>query len=140
MNKLLIAGAAVAVIYLLTRKKGMTVDDIKNASSAPAPKPSDTKKQSVESNIQTGKVSANFAGFAKVQLRPEDIRVVKQPVYIRPTNSIPNVYDKGVGMEVNATGRGYFNVSGECSSNVQKACQCADKKHGEYKLDIPVLP
>lgn len=137
MNKLLIAGVAVGVLYLLTRKKPLQVEDLKKTS--PAPSPSDTKKQSVQSPVESAKVSANFAGFPKVAIRTEDIRVVKRPIYIRPQNAIPNVYDRGVGQEVNATG-GHFNVSGACSENVQKACQCADKKHGEYKLDIPTLP
>lgn len=140
MNKFLIAGAAITLIYLLTRKKGLQVDDLKKNSNAPAPNPSDSKKQSVESNVSTGKVNANFAGFPSVQVTVDDIRVLKKPIHIRPQNAIPDRYDRGVGAEVNATGKGHFNLAGLHTENVQKACQCADKKHGEYKMDIPILP
>jgi len=35
---------------------------------------------------------------------------LKKPIYIRPTNSIPNVYDRGIGQ--------YVNYSGDCMNAV----------------------
>lgn len=81
--------------------------------------------------------------------RPE----TKQPIYINPTNAIPNVYDRGVGAQVvgmnrlvrdsymNADGtQMYSTFRGSCSEDLQRACRCVATKSERYKLDVPQLP
>lgn len=152
-KNLLFFGLALAGLYLYKRSKNksITTADLQKQPSLAAgtmPSPGDSVKSAVEKNTGTGTISANFVSMPRVEVQVKDIRVLKKPIYIRPVNQIPNVYDRGVGLDVNATGaNGHansneqkaFNVSGICSENVQKACQCADKGHGKYKLDIPSL-
>ena len=64
---------------------------------------------------------------------------IKKPIYIKPTNSIPNVYDRGIGQEV--------NFSGSCKDTTPTNIQCACKKStsnqnriGQYQLELPSLP
>ncbi len=64
---------------------------------------------------------------------------LKKPIYIRPTNSIPNVYDRGIGQYVNCSG-GYMNAMG-FHENLATACNAQNvKKMGSTKIDLPVIP
>jgi hypothetical protein len=64
---------------------------------------------------------------------------LKKPIYIRPQNSIPNVYDRGIGQYVNCGG--YMNATGfaddlkySCNANVVK------NKQTSALTDLPKLP
>ena len=64
---------------------------------------------------------------------------LKKPIYIRPTNSIPNVYDRGIGQYVNCSG-GYMNAMG-FNENLATACNAQNvKKMGSTSIDLPVIP
>jgi hypothetical protein len=64
---------------------------------------------------------------------------LKKPIYIRPTNSIPNVYDRGIGQYVNCSG-GYMNAMG-FHENLATACNAQNvKKMGASNIDLPVIP
>lgn len=64
---------------------------------------------------------------------------IKKPIYIKPTNLIPNVYDRGINQDVN------FNGSSKITppSNIESACKgsMSQKKNmGQYPSELPVLP
>lgn len=127
---LLLGGAALLAYLLLRRKKRpMMASDIKTTVSAPTPAP--TAKAAFSSVLKKNPVVV------------EDIVVpVKKPIMIPATNLIPNIYDRGVGQDVDfgASGEKYYNMSGICSENVAQACNCSVKNKESYKLDIPTLP
>jgi hypothetical protein len=57
---------------------------------------------------------------------------LKKPIYIRPQNSIPNVYDRGIGQFINATG---------FQENLATACNNKTvRKLGSTSIDIPIIP
>ena len=64
---------------------------------------------------------------------------IKKPIYIKPTNSIPNVYGRGIGQEVN------FNGSSKDTTptNIQSACKSSMNKRKAItpnQSNLPVLP
>lgn len=63
---------------------------------------------------------------------------IKKPIYIKPTNQIPNVYDRGIGQEVNCNG--YMNAVG---GSIQKNCNEVNlglkNKATQLPLDLPKL-
>jgi hypothetical protein len=63
---------------------------------------------------------------------------LKKPIYIKPTNSIPNVYDNNIGLEVNCSG--YMNAAGGV---IQKNCNkvnLGQKSNGtQLPLDLPKI-
>ena len=64
---------------------------------------------------------------------------IKKPIYIKPTNSIPNVYDRGINQEVNFDG----SCKDTTPTNIQCACKSSmsqQKRMGEYTSELPVLP
>jgi hypothetical protein len=64
---------------------------------------------------------------------------LKKSIYIRPENSIPDVYDRGIGQFINGSG-GYMNASG-FHENLATACNSRNIKNlGATKIDIPVIP
>ena len=64
---------------------------------------------------------------------------LKKPIYIRPQNSIPDVYDRGIGQFINGSGD-YMNASG-FHENLATACNRKTvKKLGANGIDIPVVP
>lgn len=64
---------------------------------------------------------------------------LKKPIYIRPTNSIPNVYDRGIGQYVNASG--CMNATG-FQNDLNYNCNPGNVKKTQLfaKTDIPKLP
>ena len=64
---------------------------------------------------------------------------LKKPIYIRPTNSIPNVYDRGIGQYVNCNG--YMNATG-FQDDLNYNCNPGNVKKTQFsaKTDIPKLP
>ena len=64
---------------------------------------------------------------------------LKKPIYIRPQNSIPNVYDRGIGDFINASGCN-MNATGFVD-DLSTACNPNTvKKLGAKKIDIPIIP
>lgn len=71
-------------------------------------------------------------------LMVDEIKVpVKEPIYVSPVNLVPNIYDRGVGQPLMAKGEAFYNMSGTCSEDIQKACKCQENKSKDYKLEIP---
>jgi hypothetical protein len=64
---------------------------------------------------------------------------LKKPIYIRPTNSIPNVYDRGIGQYVNASG--CMNATG-FQDDLNYNCNPGNVRKSQFsaKTDIPKLP
>ena len=64
---------------------------------------------------------------------------LKKPIYIRPINSIPNVYDRGIGQYVNASG--CMNATG-FQDDLNYNCNPGNVKKSQLssKTDIPKLP
>lgn len=64
---------------------------------------------------------------------------LKKPIYIRPINSIPNVYDRGIGQYVNASG--CMNATG-FQDDLVSNCNPGNVKKSQLsaKTDIPKLP
>lgn len=64
---------------------------------------------------------------------------LKKPIYIRPKNSIPSVYDRGIGEDINCSG-GYMNAMG-FHENLATACNPKTvKKMGATNIDLPIVP
>ena len=64
---------------------------------------------------------------------------LKKPIYIRPRNSIPSVYDRGIGDFVNGCGS-YMNATG-FAENLSTACNAKTvRKAGATSIDIPIIP
>lgn len=75
----------------------------------------------------------------------EEIKVpIKEPIRIAAANVIPNVYDRGINEPldfVSANGQGFYNMSGVCTENIQKACGCVTKENKDkYYFEVPQLP
>lgn len=75
----------------------------------------------------------------------EEIKVpVKEPIRIAAANVIPNVYDRGINEPldfVSANGQSFYNMSGRCTENIQKACGCVTKENKDkYYFEVPQLP
>lgn len=66
--------------------------------------------------------------------------VMKEDIYVSPTNLIPNVYDANMNIAVYPDRNNYANFSGACSENIQNACRCSKENDVKYKLNIPQLP
>ena len=64
---------------------------------------------------------------------------LKKPIYIRPTNSIPDVYDRGIGQYVNASG--CMNAVG-FSDDLKYNCNPSTVKNLQQSsiTEIPKLP
>jgi hypothetical protein len=64
---------------------------------------------------------------------------LKKPIYIRPTNSIPDVYDRGIGQYVNASG--CMNATG-FSDDLKYNCNPSTVKNLQQSsiTEIPKLP
>ena len=64
---------------------------------------------------------------------------LKKPIYIRPRNSIPDVYDRGIGQFINASGCN-MNAIG-FQENLETACNAKTvRKLGSTSIDIPIIP
>ena len=121
-----IVGAVAIIGYFVFRKKPLLVKDIKGIQNAPTPKQpivgievSELKKK--------GTSELQFTGGFKSPL--------KEPLYIKPRNVIPNVYDRGIGDEVNFLGN---MIDGKATVNITNACKCADKSK-RLPLEIPKI-
>lgn len=64
---------------------------------------------------------------------------LKKPIYVRPRNSIPNVYDRGIGQFINASGCD-MNAIG-FADNLSTACNAKKiRKEQSTSIDIPIIP
>lgn len=64
---------------------------------------------------------------------------IKKPIYIKPTNLIPNVYDRGINQDVNFVG----SSKPTPPTNIQSACKgtmSQQKNSSQYPSELPVLP
>ncbi len=119
-----IVGAVAIITYFVYRGKGMSVKDLKANKDAPTPKQpivgievSELKKK--------GSTELQFTGGRQN---------IKSDLIIKPRNVIPNVYDRGIGDEVNFLG----NMMGEATVSIDNACKCADTQK-RLPLDLPKM-
>jgi len=119
-----IVGAVAIITYFVYRKKGLLFKDLKANKDATTPKQpivgievSELKKK--------GTTELQFTGGR---------RNIKSDLIIKPRNVIPDVYDRGIGDEVNFLG----NMMREDTLNIDRACKCADKKD-RLPLDLPKM-
>lgn len=113
-QKLLVAGVVVVAAYYLFRKKPLAVADIK--SSVPAPAPQNAISGIEVADLRKKKAPTELA-FSGVKAP------LKEPLYIKPRNLNPNIYDRGIGDEVNF----YGNIRNGATMNISSACKTADK-------------
>lgn len=121
-----IIGAVVIIGYFVYRKKPLAVEDIKGIQDAPSP------KQPI-GGIEVAELKKK--GGTELQFTGGNKNRIKEPLYIKPRNVIPNVYDRGIGDEVNFLGN---MQQSNATVNIQKACRCSDKTK-RLPLDIPKL-
>jgi len=137
-NTLLAIAALGLVAYLLTRKKPQA----KEIGQAPDIKTGDKTIVGVDAGTKADTTATLLAKGVRVPKKKlilvDDIKVgAKEPIYVSPINLAPNIYDRGVGQPLMATGDTFYNMSGYCSENIQNACGCQEKKTNEFKLEIP---
>lgn len=154
-NKTIFTLAAIGVLaywYFGMRKKTpMTTADLKaepkpgapatTTSSAPIPAPT-TKPVRVK-EVQLEDIPYKMPQFVKPEKRifqKPAKPVMKEDIYVSPTNLIPNVYDANMNIAVYPDRNNYANFSGACSENIQNACRCSKENDVKYKLNIPQLP
>jgi beta-lactamase regulating signal transducer with metallopeptidase domain len=120
-----IVGAVAIITYFVYRKKGLLVKDLKANKNAPTPKQpivgievSELKKK--------GSTELQFTGGKQN---------IKSDLIIKPRNVIPDVYDRGIGDEVNFLGN---MTGGGATINIDRACKCADKRQ-KLPLDLPKM-
>ena len=92
-------------------------------------------------NYATGKeLGADGTFYNTLSGRVETMYNFKKPIYISPKNSIPNVYDRGIGQDIDFFG--YMNASG--GDTLQNNCNKSNLKGStngmQLKMDIPKLP
>jgi hypothetical protein len=104
-------GALMLVIgisaYYAYRNKQLKTEDLQKTKDVTPVNPVDTIGKR-----KLGLSDLNFTG-----------KNVKNDLIIKPRNLIPNVYDRGIGDEVNF----YGNMT-ESTVNISSACKYADKK------------
>ena len=122
-----IVGAVAIIAYFVYRKKPLAVGDIKGNQNSPAPKPPIVGIEVAELKKRGGTELAFTGGFNSR---------IKEPLYIKPRNVIPNVYGRGIGDEVNFLGN---MQEGNATINIDRACKCSDKTE-RLPLEIPKLP
>lgn len=109
---LVVVGIAAVAAYMLLRKKPLSVADLPSDKAAPMPTPLQTGI-TVSELKKKGNMELNFTGFKSP---------VKHPLYIKPRNVVPSIYDRGIGDEVNF----YGTYEGGATVNISKACKAAD--------------
>lgn len=131
---------ALLAYYLFKGKKVVTLADIKVVKNPSVPRlPTQPIKVTVNNKVDD-------VVLRKSPLLIEDIRVpVKRPIFIPATNSIPNVYDRGVGQPLAFSASAinedsYYNMAGVCSESTQNACRCSVERVKKNRLEIPQLP
>jgi len=111
---LVAVGIAAVAAYMLLRKKPLSVADLPSDKAAPFPNPLQTGI-TVSDLKKKGNMELNFTGFKSP---------VKQPLYIKPRNVVPSIYDRGIGDEVNF----YGTYEGGATVNISNACKETDRR------------
>jgi hypothetical protein len=148
---LLGVGAVSVLAYLLLRnRKKVEVSDLqKEPVNVIPPVIRNLNNQVLVSDLSSKQGASGIGGPVTVKrsrLILDQIKVpVKAPIQINPTNLIPNVYDRGVGMELSVSASGevsgfYDNMGITCTDQLQNACRCSQENKQRFKLDIPQLP
>jgi hypothetical protein len=112
---LVVVSIAAVAAYMLLRKKGVSVSDIPSVKAAPLPNPLQTGI-TVSELKKKGNMELSFTGFKSP---------VKQPLYIKPRNVVPSIYDRGIGDEVNF----YGNLQEGATVNISNACKATDRRN-----------
>ena len=96
-----------------------------------------------EVKYATGKeLGANGESFYNTATGHIDtlFRPMNKPIYVKPQNSIPNMYDRGIGQDVNCSG-GYKNATGDMlQSNCKQINLGQLPKGANLPLDLPKIP
>lgn len=121
-----IIGAIAIITYFVYRKKPLSVKDMGKPKDSAIPKQPIVGLELTELKKRGGS-ELQFTGSFKSPL--------KEPLYIKPRNVIPNVYDRGIGDEVNFLGN---MIDGKATVNITNACKCSDKSK-RLPLEIPKI-
>ena len=137
-NTLLTLAVLGVAAYFLLRKKPQA----KEIGQAPSVDTGNKTVEGVDKGTKAETTATLKAKGVKVPKRKlllvDEIKVpVKEPIYVSPVNLVPNIYDRGVGQPLMASGEAYYNMSGVCTEDIQKACKCQENKSKDYKLEIP---
>jgi hypothetical protein len=133
-QKYLVYGGALYLIGYLVWKKFY-----QKPSSVLVSGSSDNLPEDV--NYVTSKeLGADGTYYNTLSGRVETLFNVKKPIYISPKNSIPNVYDRGIGQDIDFLG--FVNASG--GDTLQTNCNKSNLKGAtsgaQLKMDMPKLP
>jgi hypothetical protein len=112
---LVVVGIAAVAAYMLLRKRPLSVADLPSDKAAPLPNPLQTGI-TVSELKKKGNMELSFTGFKSP---------VKQPLYIKPRNVVPSIYDRGIGDEVNF----YGNLQEGATVNISNACKATDRRN-----------
>jgi hypothetical protein len=121
---LVVVGIAAVAAYMLLRKKPLSVADLPSDKAAPLPNPLQTGI-TVSELKKKGNMELNFTGFKSP---------VKQPLYIKPRNVVPSIYDRGIGDEVNF----YGNLQEGATVNISNACKATDRRN-RLRTELPKI-
>jgi hypothetical protein len=121
---LVVVGIAAVAAYMLLRKKPLSVADLPSDKAAPLPNPLQTGI-TVSELKKKGNIELNFTGFKSP---------VKQPLYIKPRNVVPSIYDRGIGEEVNF----YVNLQEGATVNISNACKATDRRN-RLRTELPKI-
>jgi hypothetical protein len=146
-----IGGVAILAYVLFRNKKKVEVSDLQKEPINVIPAVIRRKKDVVTLDDLSSNSQSRTGIGGPIKVRNSRLILdpikdpVKQPVIINPINLIPNIYDRGVGQEINLAASGeiqgfYENLAGTCTEQIQNACRCNDKKQDRFPLNIPQLP
>jgi hypothetical protein len=135
-QKYLVYGGAIYLIGYLVWKKFYQKPSSVLVSGSSDDLPEDVNYVTAKELGADGTTYYNtLSGRLETMFKP-----MKKPIYISPKNSIPNVYDRGIGQDIDFLG--FMNASG--GDTIQNNCNKANLKGAtsgaQLKMDMPKLP
>jgi hypothetical protein len=139
-----LVGAAGAAYLLYRRYEKSQYVDGGDATLPPMPESRQLKPNPTSSNNLTAREAKMVDGLNYGFPIYINQKNVKDPIRVKPQNLIPDIYDRGIGDDVNFQGSSgdegfYHNLSGKDTINISSACKCSPNTK-IYKTDIPKLP
>lgn len=134
-NKTLLSVAAIGLVAYFVYRSTKSTNKMFNSNGF---KSVDGLDKGTVSNTTASLLAEGLVPQRTQLLMVEDIKVpVREPLFIKPTNSIPNVYDRGVG----SAPAGYTTNTSEFYDFLGTANYsmkyCKNCKSAQPKLDIP---
>lgn len=126
-NKVLLVLGAYAIGYFIWKKFKKPPTVLVSGSDKSTPN---------EVEYATGKES-----FMGSDGSLDDMINLKKPIYLRPTNLIPNVYDRGIGSYVNCSGGSNNEKYVGFIDDLKTNCNPSNVKIlSKDQIDLPKLP